>query len=124
VGRQDRLMSPALPTRTPVVVPAVPGTVPAGLAVASALHVSGLVTGRSASYDSGHAGIAEAVIAVVLAAGAPRTAGGPGAAGFATAGFPIGPSLTARGGHRPDTAYHLVVLPAPVGILVARVRRR
>ncbi len=42
------------------------------LAVASALHLAGMVHGRSASFDPDAAGIAEAVIGAVLAAGATR----------------------------------------------------
>jgi hypothetical protein len=42
----------------------------ASLAVASALHVSGNVTGRSKLFDADDAGIAEAIIGAVLLGGA------------------------------------------------------
>ncbi len=96
------------------------------LAVASALHLSGLVTGRSAPYSSGGAGTAEAVIGAVLLAsalamlGLPRRARAIGLAanGFATLGFLVGLRMTAMGGHWPDIAYHLTVLPILAGSLV------
>jgi hypothetical protein len=102
-------------------VPAVLAAVVVSLAVASALHLSGQVHGRGAPFDADGAGIAEAVIGVVLAVGVValwRNADSPGArrlglcaVGFAIAGFGWGLSLTARGGHWPDIGYHLAVLP-------------
>lgn len=44
------------------------------------------------------------------------------AAGFATAGFLVGLSITAQGGHWPDIAYHLTVLPLLIGSLVVLAR--
>jgi hypothetical protein len=104
----------------------------ASLAVASALHVSGNVTGRSKLFDADDAGIAEAIIGAVLLGGAiaifrlPRWGRtiGLAATGFATAGFIVGLSITARGGHWPDIAYHLAVLPVLIGSLVALVYAR
>lgn len=121
--------TPSRTARGPAVVLA---TVAASLVVASALHLSGHVAGRSAPYDAEHAGIAEAVIAVVLLAGTVVMLRSPGrarvaglaAAGFATAGFLVGLTMTAQGGHWPDITYHLVVLPVLVGTLVALARRR
>ena len=102
----------------------------ASLAVASAAHLSGHVTGRSAPFDGDHAGIAEAIIGAVLAASAvamlrlPRRARVIGllANGFAAAGFLVGLRATALGGHWPDIAYHLIVLPVLVGSLVVLAR--
>src|SRR5947208_2524637 len=102
----------------------------ASLAVASALHLTGHVAGRSAPFDSDGAGIAEAVIGAVLLAGAldmlrrPHRARAVGlaATGFATAGFLVGLRMTALGGHWPDIAYHLTVLPVLIGSLVVLAR--
>lgn len=104
----------------------------ATLAVASALHLSGNVTGRAKLFDSDDAGIAEAIIGAVLLGGViaifrlPRWGRtiGLAATGFATAGFIVGLSITARGGHWPDIAYHMAVLPALIGSLVALVYAR
>jgi peptidoglycan/LPS O-acetylase OafA/YrhL len=100
------------------------------LTVASIVHLVGHVQGRSDLYDAEDAGIAEAVIAAVLAAGAvamlwvPDTArpAGFAATGFAIVGFLVGLSITARAGHLPDIAYHAAVLPLLVIVLVALVR--
>jgi hypothetical protein len=104
------------------------------LAVASGLHLSGHVTGRSEPFDAEHAGIAEALIGAVLFGSAiamlylPRQARpiGIAATGFATAGFLWGLNMTAQGGHWPDITYHLTLLPVLIGSLVvlARVRDR
>lgn len=83
----------------------------ASLAVMSAVHLSGGQSG---------AGIPEAVICVVLVAGAaalalrPRGLGrrvAQAAVGFAIAGFLVGLSFTIGGGSALDLAYHVVVLP-------------
>jgi hypothetical protein len=104
----------------------------ATLAVASALHLSGSVQGRSAPFNAGHAGVAEAIIGGVLAAGAvvmfrppaPGRARAAGLAttGFAIAGFLVGLNFTARGGHLPDIAYHITMLPVLIGSLIVLVR--
>jgi hypothetical protein len=102
----------------------------ATLAVASALHLSGSVQGRSAPFNAGHAGVAEAIIGGVLAAGAvvmfraPARARAAGLAttGFAIAGFLVGLNFTARGGHLPDIAYHITMLPVLIGSLIVLVR--
>ena len=104
--------------------------VAASLAVASALHLSGHVHGRGAPFDADHAGVAEAVIGTVLAAAAVAMVRAPArartigvaATSFATAGFLLGLSITARGGDAPDIAYHLTVLPILVASLVVMVR--
>ena len=101
--------------------------VAATLVVASVAHLSGHVHGRSAPFDPEDAGVAEAIIAAVLAAGAAtvlragaraRTVG-IAATGFAIAGFLIGLRFTAQGGHAPDIAYHLTVLPVLIAVLLA-----
>lgn len=106
----------------------------ASLAVASIVHLAGHVQGRSDLFDADDAGIAEAVIGAVLAAGALVMLRAPGrarsaglaATAFAVAGFLVGLGITARGGHLPDIAYHLVVLPLLIGgfIVLAREPRR
>jgi hypothetical protein len=102
----------------------------ASLAVASALHLSGHVHGRSAPFDADHAGVAEAIIGIVLVAAAvvmlralrqARTVGIT-ATGFAIVGFLVGLSMTASGGHLPDIAYHLTVLPLLAGGLFLLIR--
>jgi hypothetical protein len=103
--------------------------VAATLAVASGLHLAGTVQGRS-PFNPDHAGVAEAVIGIVLAAGAvvmfrsPALARAVGlaATGFAIVGFLVGLNFTARGGHLPDVTYHLVLLPILVGGLIALLR--
>jgi hypothetical protein len=100
------------------------------LAVASSLHVSGVVHGRSAPFDGSHAGIAEAIIGLVLAVGSvamfriPSRARTIGLAvtTFAIAGFLLGLSFTVRGGHLPDIAYHITLLMVLTASLAALVR--
>jgi NAD(P)-dependent dehydrogenase (short-subunit alcohol dehydrogenase family) len=95
------------------------------LAVASALHLSGSVHG-SEPFDAQHAGIAEAIIGTVLASGAIVMFRAPGRArtvglatiGFAIVGFLVGLNFTARGGHLPDVAYHVILLPAFGGSMI------
>ena len=102
----------------------------ATLAVASALHLAGNVQGRAAPFNPDRAGVAEAIIGAVLVAGAvvmfraPARARTVGLAttGFAIAGFLLGLSFTARGGHLPDVAYHLTMLPVLIGGLIVLLR--
>jgi hypothetical protein len=113
-----------------VVVAQVLGLVAMSLVVASAMHLSGVVHGRGAPFDADHAGIAEALIAAVLAVCAFRLARvGPRAralglwgVGFAIVGFCWGLNITARGGRAPDIAYHMCVLPILVGCWVVLLR--
>jgi hypothetical protein len=92
------------------------GFVAATLLVMSALHLAGaLADGRPPS-DPDRAGIAEAVIAVVLIAGAVALARGVrwaalAAVVFAIAGFGVGLSMTIRGHATWDIAYHAAMLP-------------
>jgi hypothetical protein len=102
------------------------------LAIASALHLSGNVHGRGEPFNATHAGMAEAIIAVVLAGGAlamfrfPLRARAIGIAlnGLAIVGFLNGLNITAQGGDRPDIAYHLVVLPVLIASLVILLRAK
>jgi len=111
-------------------VAAVLALIAASLALVSILHLTGLVGGRAAPFDSEHAGIAEASIGAVLASGSIillRGARRPRAIGltvtvFAIAGFIVGLTITAQGGHLPDIAYHVAILPVLVGSLVVLVR--
>ena len=89
------------------------------LAIMSALHLAGLVHGRSKPFDEIGAGTAEAVICVVLAGGALSVmrlvrhwrAIGLATTAFAILGFAYGLSVTTRGGTLPDVVYHSTVLP-------------
>jgi hypothetical protein len=89
------------------------------LGVASSLHLAGVVHGRASSFDPDAAGIAEAVIGLVLAAGGlvlvrdrfRAVSIAIAANAFALVGFLIGISETARGGRAPDIAYHATVIP-------------
>ena len=100
------------------------------LAVASTMHLSGHVHGRGEPFDANHAGIAEAIIGAMLAAGAVAMLRAPARArtigvvlnGLAIVGFLNGLSITARGGDAPDIAYHLVVLPLLVASVVVLAR--
>lgn len=111
-------------------VAALAAVIAASLAVAAALHLSGAVSGRSAPYDARSAGIAEALIGVVLAATAAALARSAPRArragllgfGFAIVGFGVGLSMTAQGGHWPDIAYHVAVLPLVIACFVALAR--
>lgn len=102
----------------------------ASLGVAAGLHLSGSVQGRASSFDPDAAGVAEAVIGVVMAVGAiwmlsdrvrARTVG-IAVNSFALAGFLVGISETASGGRAPDIAYHATVIPLLVISLVTLVR--
>jgi peptidoglycan/LPS O-acetylase OafA/YrhL len=98
----------------------------ASLAVASALHLSG-----ADGNDATAAGVAEAVICVVLLGGAiayrrvpwGRTAA-LAATGFAILGFCYGLSLTVRGGDVGDVAYHATVLPLLIVTLILIIRAK
>jgi hypothetical protein len=97
----------------------------ATLAAAATLHLTrALDSGSKPSNPSG-AGLAEAVICVVLFAGAAALFRDPvrgrtaalGAVGFAIFGFVVGLTFTISGGAAVDLAYHAVMLP----ILIASV---
>jgi hypothetical protein len=100
----------------------------ASLVVMSTLHFVGILGIDSASGSSNGAASAEAVIALVLAAGAValarRVAHGVaiGSVGFAIVGFLIGISFTISGGSTVDITYHATMLPLLAATLVALQR--
>ena len=107
------------------------GAVATSLAVMSGLHLSGTLGGGTSPFDPSGAGIAEAVICLVLAYGAIRLLrqrpGAPAVAlattGFAIVGFLIGLGFTLGGGGAIDIAYHLSALPLLLTTLIALVRK-
>jgi hypothetical protein len=108
-------------------IAALMGFVAATLVVMSVLHLSGALGQGSPPFDPDPAGIAEAVIAVVLAAGAAALGRGAraaavGAVVFAVVGFGIGLSMTVRGGGAADVAYHAATLPLLLVALAALSR--
>ena len=124
-------MTPPTPSPTAPIA-RVMGLIAASLAVMSILHLSGVSSGGSAPFDPNAAGIAEAIIGLVLAAGAlallrSGPTGSPAAVaatGFAIVGFVVGLSITIRGGGAVDIAYHATVLPLLLLTLVALLRTR
>lgn len=107
------------------------GAVATSLAVMSGLHLSGTLGGGTRPFDPSGAGIAEAVICLVLGYGAIRSLRRrPGAhavalatTSFAVVGFLIGLGFTLGGGGAIDIAYHLSVLPILLIALIALVRK-
>lgn len=103
------------------------------LGIMSYLHLTDALPRGSAPFVSNDAGIAEAVIGVVLLAGALAVWRIPdrarpaalSAIGFAIVGFVIGFSITATSGVAVDIAYHATVLPilAVTMVLLLRSRR-
>jgi peptidoglycan/LPS O-acetylase OafA/YrhL len=99
------------------------------LAVISVLHLSGVIRGGTRPYNPEAAGIAEAVIGVVLIVGAVAVVSSPkhgraaaqAATGFAIAGFIVGLTFTLIGGQPVDVAYHVTVLPLLILTLVLSV---
>jgi peptidoglycan/LPS O-acetylase OafA/YrhL len=124
--RDDMNASDSLARRLALLLAAVT----ASLAVASALHLSGQVTGRADLYDGQEAGLAELVIGLVLAAatialwrkGSRAIRAALWATGFAIVGFCVGLTITAQAGHWPDIAYHVTVLPLLVLSFVTLLR--
>jgi hypothetical protein len=108
------------------------GFVAATLAIGSFVHLAGYTPGRTKPpFDADHAGIAEAIIAVVLACGAAavlrassraRTAA-LATTSFAILGFLVGLSMTARGGDVADFVYHVIMLPVLIATLILLLRR-
>jgi hypothetical protein len=101
------------------------------LAVMAFLHLAGSLGGGLNSFSAPDAGVAEAVICIVLAYGAVRLArGAPRARAIAImstavaiVGFVIGLGSTLRGGDAVDIAYHVTMLPLLVLTLRALLRR-
>jgi hypothetical protein len=108
------------------------GAVATSLAVMSGLHLSGALGGGTRPFDPSGAGIAEAVICLVLGYGTVRfLRQRPGAnavalatTGFAIIGLLIGLGFTLGGGGAIDVAYHLSVLPILLIVLIVLVRKR
>jgi peptidoglycan/LPS O-acetylase OafA/YrhL len=102
------------------------------LGVMSYLHLTGALAGGSVPFRSDDAGIAEAVIGVVLVAGALAVWRIPdrarpaalAALGFAVVGFVIGISITITSGVAVDIAYHGTVLPILAVTMVLLLRSR
>ncbi|MGH2904801.1 MAG: hypothetical protein ACRDK7_14645 [Solirubrobacteraceae bacterium] len=102
----------------------------ATLAVFSSLHLSGAIDGGSKPYSPDSAGIAEAIICVVLACGAIALMRSPSAPratalatlSFAIVGFIVGLSFTIQGGKAIDIAYHATMLPLLLLTLLALLR--
>jgi hypothetical protein len=113
----------------PRITPALMLVAAASLVPMAALHLGGVLDDGVDPYDPSHAGIAEAIIALVLAGGAAalvRGARGVAAAtvAFAIAGFGVGLQFTIRGGAPIDVAYHVAVLPLLVLAFVLLLRGR
>jgi hypothetical protein len=91
----------------------------ATLAIMSVLHLSGILAGGTRPFNPTDAGIAEAVICVVLIGGAAAllrdqlrgSAIARGAIGFAILGVIAGLNFTIQGGDAIDIAYHATLLP-------------
>jgi hypothetical protein len=101
----------------------------ATLIVASTLHLTGADHGAGTPSSPNRAGVAEAVIAVVLLAGVIALRRGArqlaiASVVFAIAGFVVGLSMTAREGTAADLAYHAVMLPILLLTLVLLARSR
>jgi hypothetical protein len=105
--------------------------VAATLAVASILHLTGALSDGSKPFRPSGAGVAEAVICVVLAAGAAALFRHPvrgrrpalAALAFAVFGFIVGLTFTISGGAAIDLAYHLTMLPVLVLTIASLLRR-
>jgi hypothetical protein len=117
-------------TARPIRIAALLGLVAFSLAVFSALHLSGAIPGSAKSHTPSEAGIAEAVICVVLLAGLISLLRGPdrgraaaiAATAFAILGFVVGLSSTIEGGPAIDLVYHVTGLPLLIVILVLLTR--
>jgi hypothetical protein len=103
----------------------------ATLAVAATVHLAGYTpTGSKPPFNASHAGVAEAIIGVVLAYGAIEVlrsssrawAAAVATTSFAILGFLVGLTITAQGGDVPDVAYHVIMLPILIASLVILAR--
>jgi hypothetical protein len=102
----------------------------ASLAVIASLHLSHLLGGGKKPFRPTPAGIAEAIIGVVLLYGIAallrRSAHAREVAlatiAFAIVGFIVGLTFTLRGGDTIDIAYHATVLPLLVVTLLIGLR--
>lgn len=105
------------------------GAEAAALAVMASLHLSGVLGGGSKPFAPKQAGIAEAIICVVLVCGASALVHDPpsrrwalGSVEFAVVGFVVGLVFTVRGGDAIDLVFHATVLPLLVLTTVAVLR--
>jgi peptidoglycan/LPS O-acetylase OafA/YrhL len=107
------------------------GFVAATLAVGAFVHLAGYTPGGTRPpFDASHAGIAEAIIGLVLAYGAISVRRAVPRArtvalvttSLAIVGFVNGLNITARGGDVPDVIYHVTMLPVLVASLILIVR--
>ena len=105
----------------------------ATLAVAATVHLAGYTpAGSKPPFDASHAGVAEAIIGVVLAYGAIEVlrsssrawAAAVATTSFAIVGFLVGLTITTQGGDVPDVIYHLIMLPIIITSLVILLRTR
>jgi hypothetical protein len=102
------------------------------LAVISPLHLGDVLGGGTKPFNPTAAGIAEAVIGIVLILGALALLRGTvrgrnaaiAATAFAIVGFLVGLSFTVRGGGAIDVAYHAMMLPLLLFTLVVLLRNR
>jgi hypothetical protein len=107
------------------------GFVAATLAVMSFLHLSGILDDGSEPFDPIHAGIAEALIGLVLASGAATLlrrwrhalSVALASTGIAILGFVVGLTFTIRGDAAIDVAYHATVLPLLIVTLATLMRK-
>ena len=67
--------------------------------------------------------LAAAAVVMVRAPARARKVG-LAATGFAIVGFGVGLTITAQGGHAPDIAYHLAVLPVLLATFLVLLRGR
>jgi hypothetical protein len=102
----------------------------ATLAAISSLHLAGATAKGKPPFSATDAGIAEAVIFLVLVAAIAINVRRPrwgwlaavAATTFAIAGFLIGLSFTLRGGSSADVAYHASILPLLLATLTLLLR--
>jgi hydrogenase/urease accessory protein HupE len=102
----------------------------ATLAVIASLHLGHVLAGGRKPFRPTAAGIAEAIIGIVLVYGAVALNRGSrhawgialAAVAFAIAGFLLGLTFTLRGGDAIDIAYHATMLPLLLLTLIVLLR--
>ncbi|MEY9843187.1 hypothetical protein [Streptacidiphilus sp. MAP5-3] len=112
-------------------VVALAGGAGVSLLVMAALHLTHVISGGGPPYDPESAGVAEAVIGVVLLAAGYRMWRSPerswglmlGALAFAVAGFVVGMAFTVRSGTAVDVTFHAVGLPVLLLTLALHLKR-
>ena len=121
----------ALPGRSRTIA-SLMGFEAATLAAMSVLHLGSVLGNGSGRFDRTSAGIAEALICLVLVAGAAtllgravhRRAVAVATVAFAIVGFGVGLTFSIRGGGAVDVGYHAAVLPLLLLTLAALLRAR